>query len=67
MSKVLPGRGSWPSSESEDILVKVQTVATSAGGLGILFISAVPAMYRLNLLSPDPKSDFGRLITLTVA
>ena len=45
----------------------VQTAATSAGGLGILFVSAVPAMYKLGLLSPDPKSDFGRLIALTVA
>ena len=38
----------------------------AAGGLGILFVGAVPAMYRLNLLSPDPSQDIGRLIALTV-
>ncbi|PPQ96836.1 hypothetical protein CVT26_006005 [Gymnopilus dilepis] len=44
----------------------VQSAATAAGGLGILFVGAVPAMYRLNLLSPDPSQDIGRLIALTV-
>jgi uncharacterized oligopeptide transporter (OPT) family protein len=45
----------------------VQTAATAAGGLGILFVSAVPAMYRLELMSFLPKDDFGRLIALTTA
>ncbi|KAM6503272.1 oligopeptide transporter [Amanita muscaria] len=42
----------------------VQTAATSAGGLGILFVSAIPAMYRLNLLSDLPQKDIGKLISL---
>jgi uncharacterized oligopeptide transporter (OPT) family protein len=37
----------------------------AAGGLGILFVSAVPAMYRLGLMSDEPEKDVGRLIALT--
>ncbi|TFK26572.1 OPT oligopeptide transporter [Coprinopsis marcescibilis] len=44
----------------------VQTAATASGGLGILFVSAIPALYRLNLLSDLPEKDIGRLIALTV-
>jgi OPT family oligopeptide transporter len=44
----------------------VQSAATASGGLGILFVSAVPAMYRLNLLSDLPEKDIGKLIALTV-
>ncbi|KAF8962563.1 oligopeptide transporter [Flammula alnicola] len=43
----------------------VQSAATASGGLGILFVTAVPAMYRLNLLSLDPAKDIGKLIALT--
>ncbi|KAG5651754.1 hypothetical protein H0H81_007566 [Sphagnurus paluster] len=43
----------------------VQTAATASGGLGILFVSAVPAMYRLDLLSDSPTKDIGKLIALT--
>ncbi|KAH6917934.1 OPT oligopeptide transporter protein-domain-containing protein [Coprinopsis sp. MPI-PUGE-AT-0042] len=43
----------------------VQTAATAAGGLGILFVSAVPAMYRLELMSENPADDIGKLIALT--
>ncbi|KAJ3530211.1 hypothetical protein NMY22_g8666 [Coprinellus aureogranulatus] len=43
----------------------VQTAATAAGALGILFVSAVPAMYRMRLLSDLPQQDIGRLIALT--
>lgn len=43
----------------------VQSAATAAGGIGIIFVSAIPAMYRLNLLSFLPKEDTGRLIALT--
>ncbi|OCH86719.1 OPT oligopeptide transporter [Obba rivulosa] len=43
----------------------VQSAATAAGGLGILFVSAIPAFYRLNLLSHLPKDDIGKLIALT--
>ena len=44
----------------------VQTAATAAGGLSSVFISGIPAMYRLQLLSKDPVDDFGRLCTLTI-
>ncbi|GLB42392.1 putative OPT oligopeptide transporter protein [Lyophyllum shimeji] len=44
----------------------VQSAATAAGGLGILFVSAIPAMYRLDLLSDLPEKDIGKLIALTV-
>ncbi|KAK4555422.1 hypothetical protein LTR86_007719 [Recurvomyces mirabilis] len=43
----------------------VQTAATAAGGLSSVFISGIPALYQLNLLS-TPREDFGRLISLTV-
>lgn len=43
----------------------------AAGGLGILFVSAIPAMYRLNLFSDDPNhspaDDIGKLIALTAS
>ncbi|KAJ3106260.1 hypothetical protein HDU97_006711 [Phlyctochytrium planicorne] len=59
----------------------VQTAATAAGGLGIIFVSAVPALYRLGLMLPDdtpddlrddptnrrmPSSDYGKLFLLTL-
>ena len=37
----------------------------ASGGIGILFVGAVPAIYRLNLLSHFPKDDVGKLIALT--
>ena len=43
----------------------VQTAATAAGGLGGIFVSAIPAMYQLELLK-DPVSDFPRLLTFTI-
>ncbi|KAF8306035.1 oligopeptide transporter [Clavulina sp. PMI_390] len=46
--------------------VTVQTAATSAGGIGIIFVGAIPAMYRLGLLSEEPSQDTGRLIALTI-
>jgi uncharacterized oligopeptide transporter (OPT) family protein len=39
---------------------------TAAGGLGILFVGAIPAMYRLHLLSDLPQKDIGKLIAITV-
>lgn len=45
--------------------VAVQSVATGAGSLSVLFEGAIPALYRLGLLSPSPKDDFWRLITFT--
>ena len=45
--------------------VAVQSIATGAGSLSILFEGAIPALYRLNLMSPTPREDFWRLITFT--
>ncbi|KAF8998711.1 OPT oligopeptide transporter [Cyathus striatus] len=44
----------------------VQTAATATGGICILFVSAIPAMYRLNLLSKYPQDDIGKLLALNV-
>ncbi|KAI8821685.1 OPT oligopeptide transporter protein-domain-containing protein [Fimicolochytrium jonesii] len=44
----------------------VQTAATASGGLTIIFVSAIPAMYKLNLLGASPKEDIGRLMLLTL-
>lgn len=44
----------------------VQAAATGAGGLSGLFVAALPAMYQLELLSENPRDDFGRIITLTL-
>ncbi|KAI6927901.1 oligopeptide transporter [Hortaea werneckii] len=44
----------------------VQAAATGAGGLSGLFVAALPAMYQLELLSDNPRDDFGRIITLTL-
>ncbi|KAL1583310.1 hypothetical protein WHR41_08046 [Cladosporium halotolerans] len=44
----------------------VQTAATAAGGLSNVFISGIPALYTLNLMSDDPQKDFARLICLTI-
>lgn len=43
----------------------VQAAATGAGGLSGLFVAGLPAMYQLELLSNDPKKDFGRILTIT--
>ncbi|KAF5356770.1 hypothetical protein D9756_006705 [Leucocoprinus leucothites] len=70
-SKLLPESGllsrflGGPFGPKENCTV--QSAATAAGGLGILYVSAVPAMYRLSLLSDLPQQDIGRLIALTVA
>lgn len=44
----------------------VQAAATGAGGMGGLFVAGLPAMYRLSLLSDEPKADFKRILTLTI-
>lgn len=31
-----------------------------------LFVAGLPAMYRLSLLSENPKDDFGRILTITL-
>ena len=43
----------------------VQTAASASGGLSNVFISAIPALYQLNLLN-TPKEDFWRIVSLTV-
>ncbi|KAK0465543.1 oligopeptide transporter [Desarmillaria tabescens] len=69
ISKALPESGilGWlfggPFGPKENCTV--QSAATAAGGLGILFVSAVPAMYRLHLFSEFPQDDIGKLIALT--
>lgn len=44
----------------------IQAAATGAGGMTGLFVAALPAMYRLGLLSDDPRDDFRRILTLTL-
>lgn len=44
----------------------IQASATGAGGLSGLFVAGLPAMYQLELLSDDPKKDFGRILTVTM-
>lgn len=46
--------------------VMIQAAATGAGGIAGLFVAGLPAMYQLNLLSPDPKQDLGRIFTITI-
>ncbi|ESK88593.1 oligopeptide transporter [Moniliophthora roreri MCA 2997] len=71
ISKALPESGligRWfggPFGPKENCTV--QTAATAAGGIGILFVGAFPAMYRLNLLSPLPQQDIGKILALTVS
>lgn len=45
--------------------VTVQTAATAAGGLGIIFVGPVPAMYKMGLMSANPQDDIGKLITFS--
>lgn len=41
-----------------------QAAAIGAGGLSSLFVATLPSMYRLHLLSDDPKDDLGKFMTL---
>ncbi|KAG2131669.1 OPT oligopeptide transporter protein-domain-containing protein [Suillus clintonianus] len=43
-----------------------QSAATSAGSIGLIFVSGFPAAYQLGLLSAQPKDDIGRLFTFTI-
>lgn len=66
LSKVLPkyaGGGYFGPKEN----VCVQSTATAAGSLGLLFTSGFPAAYQLGLLGKSPKEDFGKLVTFTLA
>lgn len=63
MQKALPeklGGGFFGPREN----CTVQTAATAAGSLTGMFVAAVPAMYKLDLLH-DPLKDFGRLLTFS--
>jgi hypothetical protein len=62
LAKILGG-GDFGKKEN----CTVQSAATAAGGIGIIFVSAIPAMYNLGLLSATPQEDAGRLIALTLA
>lgn len=70
LSKAIPGSSiigkvlGGPFGPKENCTV--QSAATAAGGLGILFVSAIPALYALDLLSDSPKRDAGKLIALAV-
>jgi OPT family oligopeptide transporter len=44
----------------------VQAAATGSMGAAGLLVAALPAMYQLGLMSPDPKDDIGPLFTLTL-
>ncbi|KAK5131939.1 hypothetical protein LTR08_000451 [Meristemomyces frigidus] len=57
--------GASLSARLSDFLSSVQTAATASGGLSSVFISGIPALYQLGLLT-TPKEDFGRLISLTI-
>jgi len=46
--------------------VIIQASATGAGGIAGLFVAGLPAMYKLNLLGDDPKTDIGRIFTITL-
>lgn len=43
----------------------IQAAAAGAGGMSGVFVAGLPAMYRLGLLSDEPKEDFGRILTIT--
>ncbi|KAH7041348.1 OPT oligopeptide transporter protein-domain-containing protein [Microdochium trichocladiopsis] len=47
----------------------VQAAATGSGGIAGLFVAGLPAMYLLGTMgdgTPNPKDDFGKLITITI-
>ena len=44
----------------------IQACATSASGIAGLFVAGLPSMYQLDLMSENPKSDIGRIFTITL-
>ncbi|KAF2643086.1 oligopeptide transporter [Massarina eburnea CBS 473.64] len=42
-----------------------QTAAMASGGLSNVFVSAIPALYQLNLLGATPKDDYMKIVALT--
>jgi hypothetical protein len=59
----IPGIGTRFGPQENSI---VQASATGAGGMAGLFVAGLPAMYRLSLMSENPKDDFGRILTITL-
>lgn len=53
-----------PFGPQENVII--QATATGAGGIAGIFVAGLPAMYRLHLMSPDPKQDIGRIFTITI-
>ncbi|KAH9886166.1 OPT oligopeptide transporter protein-domain-containing protein [Xylariomycetidae sp. FL2044] len=45
----------------------IQAAATGAGGIAGIFVAGIPAMYQLKVIDGDPRSDFGAIITITLA
>ncbi|KAL5326356.1 hypothetical protein ACEPPN_004040 [Leptodophora sp. 'Broadleaf-Isolate-01'] len=65
-SKWAPGVPILGGSFGPQENVIIQAAATGAGGITGLFVAALPAMYRLDLLSNNPKQDIGQIFTLTL-
>lgn len=42
----------------------IQTAAMASGGLSNVFVSAIPALYQLNLMD-TPQKDYWRIVALT--
>jgi len=42
----------------------IQTAATASGGMSSVFVSAIPALYQLELLN-TPAADFWRIVSFT--
>lgn len=65
-SKWTPGVPILGSAFGPQENVIIQAAATGAGGIAGIFVAGLPAMYKLNLLSTDPKQDIGRIFTITI-
>ncbi|KAJ3111755.1 hypothetical protein HDU96_005381 [Phlyctochytrium bullatum] len=66
LSRVLPsyfGGGYFGPKEN----CTVQSAASAAGGLSVGFVSAIPALYRLQLMSPKVTDDTVALIMWSLA
>lgn len=66
LTKVLPGVPGIGTRFGPQENSIIQASATGAGGMAGLFVAGLPAMYRLSLLSENPKDDFGRILTITL-
>lgn len=66
LTKVLPGVPGIGTRFGPQENSIIQASATGAGGMAGLFVAGLPAMYRLSLLSENPRDDFGRILTITL-